>query len=234
MSRVALTAVGTDQPGIVAALTGMLVDLGCNLEDSTMSVLGGQFAVLLVLETPDGIDAAAIETALAPVAKRLDLVVVVRPAHHDRPAGAGAGTGGAGTGGAGTGGAGTGGAGTGGTGTGGTGTGGAGAGACGAGAPPGADDGTAGEGTTFSFAIHGADRPGIVHEATTALARAGGNVVDLGTRLVGPSDAPTYVMTLVAGFAPGVDAEGAAAAVTAAVGALGVRCVAHRIDIDVL
>ena len=204
MSRVALTAVGTDQPGIVAALTGVLVDLGCNLEDSTMSVLGGQFAVLLVLETPDGIDAAAIETALTPVAKRLDLVVVVRPAHHDRPAGAGAGTGGAGTG------------------------------AGGAGATPGADDGTAGEGTTFSFAIHGADRPGIVHEATTALARAGGNVVDLGTRLVGPSDAPTYVMTLVAGFAPGVDAEGAAAAVTAAVGVLGVRCVAHRIDIDVL
>ncbi len=229
MSRVALTAVGTDQPGIVAALTGVLVDLGCNLEDSTMSVLGGQFAVLLVLETPDGIDAAAIETALTPVAKRLDLVVVVRPAHHDRPAGAVAGTGGAGTGGAGTGGAGTGGAGTGGTGTGGAGTG-----AGGAGATPGADDGTAGEGTTFSFAIHGADRPGIVHEATTALARAGGNVVDLGTRLVGPSDAPTYVMTLVAGFAPGVDAEGAAAAVTAAVGALGVRCVAHRIDIDVL
>ena len=197
MSRVALTAVGTDQPGIVAALTGVLVDVGCNLEDSTMSILGGQFAVLLVLETPTGVDAAGIETALAPVAERLDLVVVVRPAHRDRTDGA------------------------------------AGAGA-GAGAGPEADEGRAVEGTTFSFAIHGADRPGIVHVATTALADAGGNVVDLGPRLVGPADAPTYVMTLVAGFPPDTDAEGAAAAVTAAMAALGVRCVAHRIDIDVL
>ena len=210
MSRVALTAVGTDQPGIVAALTGVLVDVGCNLEDSTMSILGGQFAVLLVLETPAGVDAPAIEGALSPVAERFDLVVTVRPAHGG-PAGSGTG-GGAGGQAAGSG------AGSGG------GTGGA----------PGADDGAAGEGTTFSFAIHGADRPGIVHAATTALADAGGNVVDLGTRLVGPAGAPTYVMTLVAGFPPGADAEGAAAAVTAAVGALGVRCVAHRIDVDVL
>ena len=195
MSRVALTAVGTDQPGIVAALTGVLVDVGCNLEDSTMSILGGQFAVLLVLETPDGVDAPAIEGALSPVAERFDLVVTVRPAHGGPT---GSGTGG------------------------------------GYEVAPGADDGAAVEGTTFSFAIHGADRPGIVHAATTALADAGGNVVDLGTRLVGPADAPTYVMTLVAGFPPGADAEGAAAAVTAAVGALGVRCVAHRIDVDVL
>jgi len=83
VEHVALTAVGADQPGIVAALTGVLVDLGCNLEDSTMSILRGQFAVLLVIAVPDDRGADAIEAALAPVADRLGLTIVVRPLHHD-------------------------------------------------------------------------------------------------------------------------------------------------------
>ena len=87
MEHVALTAVGADQPGIVAALTGVLVDLGCNLEDSTMSILRGQFAVLLVIVVPEDPGAQAIEAALAPVADRLGLTIVARPL----PPGTGAG-----------------------------------------------------------------------------------------------------------------------------------------------
>jgi glycine cleavage system transcriptional repressor len=45
MERAVVTAVGVDRRGIVAALAGALTDLGCNLEDSTMSLLGGNFAV---------------------------------------------------------------------------------------------------------------------------------------------------------------------------------------------
>lgn len=79
MEHVALTAVGADQPGIVAALTGVLMDLGCNLEDSTMSILRGQFAVLLVIAVPDDTGAEVVESSLAPVAERLGLTIVVRP-----------------------------------------------------------------------------------------------------------------------------------------------------------
>ncbi len=79
VTRVALTAVGADRPGIVAALTGALEELGCNLEDSSMTILGGQFAVLLVLAVPTGLAAPDVESALSPVAAALDLVVVVRP-----------------------------------------------------------------------------------------------------------------------------------------------------------
>ena len=77
--RVALTAVGADQPGIVSALTGALEDLGCNLEDSTMSILRGHFAVLLVVSAPDGTDEATLEAALARVATEKHLVITVRP-----------------------------------------------------------------------------------------------------------------------------------------------------------
>ena len=44
--------------------------------------------------------------------------------------------------------------------------------------------------------VHGADHTGIVHGLTSAVADAGGNVIELATHLVGEHDAPVYVMTL--------------------------------------
>lgn len=52
--RYVLTLVGRDKPGIVDALTGLLAEKGCNLEDSRMAVLGGEFAgMLLVAPGPE-------------------------------------------------------------------------------------------------------------------------------------------------------------------------------------
>jgi glycine cleavage system transcriptional repressor len=48
-----MTAVGPDRPGIVAIMAGFLSGKGYNLEESRMAVLGGEFAViLLVSATP--------------------------------------------------------------------------------------------------------------------------------------------------------------------------------------
>jgi len=79
MGRLWLSALGADRPGIVAAMSGVLVDLGCNLEDSTMTNLQGHFAVLLVVSAPDAVTAAVLEEALAEVAGHFELVVAVRP-----------------------------------------------------------------------------------------------------------------------------------------------------------
>ena len=78
MPHFAVSAVGADRPGIVAAVTGVLVDTGCNIEDSSMSILRGHFAIMLVLAGPEGLDAADLETALADVARDFDLVLAVR------------------------------------------------------------------------------------------------------------------------------------------------------------
>jgi glycine cleavage system transcriptional repressor len=43
-----LTAVGPDQPGLVAKVTGMLVSLDCNLEDSSMMRLGSEFGMFVI------------------------------------------------------------------------------------------------------------------------------------------------------------------------------------------
>jgi len=87
MGRLWLSALGADRPGIVAAVSGVLADLGCNLEDSTMTNLQGHFAVLLVVSAPDGVTAGALEDALDPVAGLFELVVAVRPLDDAPPPG---------------------------------------------------------------------------------------------------------------------------------------------------
>ena len=77
MAALAVTAVGADRPGIIARVSGVLLDHGGNLQDSTMTILGGQFAIVLLVET--AADAAALETDLAAATADLGLVVAVRP-----------------------------------------------------------------------------------------------------------------------------------------------------------
>ncbi|MGH9264604.1 MAG: glycine cleavage system protein R [Acidimicrobiales bacterium] len=80
MAHFAVTAVGADRPGIVAAVTRAFVEQGGNLEDSSMTILRGQFAMMLVVAVPDGVGVDQLEAALAGPAAELDLVVTVRPA----------------------------------------------------------------------------------------------------------------------------------------------------------
>jgi glycine cleavage system transcriptional repressor len=55
MSDFAVTAIGRDRPGIVAAISGALLELEGNIEDSQMSILRGHFAVMLLVAIPDSV-----------------------------------------------------------------------------------------------------------------------------------------------------------------------------------
>ena len=44
-----LSAIGKDRPGIVNAISKAVFDCGCNIEDSRMTVLGGEFALMLLV-----------------------------------------------------------------------------------------------------------------------------------------------------------------------------------------
>lgn len=79
MSHFALTAIGEDRPGIVSAITEPLARLGCNLEDSSSSILGGHFSVMLVLSAPGPLTAEAIEREVDRFASPLGVRVAVRP-----------------------------------------------------------------------------------------------------------------------------------------------------------
>ena len=45
MPRFAISIFGRDRPGIVAAVTRVLADAGCNLEDTSMTILRGKVMV---------------------------------------------------------------------------------------------------------------------------------------------------------------------------------------------
>jgi glycine cleavage system transcriptional repressor len=78
MTRFAVSVFGRDRPGIVAAVTRVLADAGCNLEDTSMTILRGHFAMMLVVAGPGGVGEAELSAGLDPVAGRLDLQVSVR------------------------------------------------------------------------------------------------------------------------------------------------------------
>jgi glycine cleavage system transcriptional repressor len=82
---IAVTVLGDDRPGIVADVTGALADLHGNLEDSTMTLLRGHFAMVLLVHT--GAGAEAVEAALHPLAADGSLVINARvlgePSHSE-------------------------------------------------------------------------------------------------------------------------------------------------------
>ena len=80
MNEIVVTAVGADRPGIVAALTGALLDIGGNLEETRAALLRGSFATVLAVAVPDGVGVDEVREALEPVASELGLGLWVGPA----------------------------------------------------------------------------------------------------------------------------------------------------------
>lgn len=86
MNQIVITAVGADRPGIVAALTGALLEIGGNLEEARAALLRGSFATMMAVAVPDRIGVAEVEAALSPAAAELGLGLWVGPAA-PKPAG---------------------------------------------------------------------------------------------------------------------------------------------------
>jgi glycine cleavage system transcriptional repressor len=63
-------AVGTDRPGIVAAVTEVLLEQGLNIEDSQMTILRGHFSMILIVA---GREPAELEPRLQEAARRVGL-----------------------------------------------------------------------------------------------------------------------------------------------------------------
>ncbi|MET1060453.1 MAG: ACT domain-containing protein [Nocardioides sp.] len=72
----AITVLGHDRPGIIAESTAILAGLGLNLEDSSMTLLRGHFAMTLI--TAGDASADAVAAALAPLEADGRLTVSVR------------------------------------------------------------------------------------------------------------------------------------------------------------
>ena len=70
-----LTAFGKDRPGIVARLTKILYEQGCNLEDSAMTRLGREFAIMLIVSAESSVSQGRLERACKPLSQDHRLIV---------------------------------------------------------------------------------------------------------------------------------------------------------------
>jgi len=86
MSLLAVTVLGRDRPGIIAEATGALTELGGNLEDSSMTLLRGHFAMTLVVRTDAPAD--QVRAALDPGFSGDGLAVFVIELDASSPSGA--------------------------------------------------------------------------------------------------------------------------------------------------
>src|SRR5258708_4136381 len=75
---IALSAIGKDRPGIVAALSKVFYETGCNLEDSSMTQLKGDFAVLLLVSAPQSLDLSELQKFIRNVMEKLNLAFTFR------------------------------------------------------------------------------------------------------------------------------------------------------------
>ncbi|UCE90235.1 MAG: glycine cleavage system protein R [Pseudomonadota bacterium] len=76
-SCLVVSALGTDRPGIVTDLTEAVLANGCNIEDSRMTVLGGEFAVIMLI-TGQWNSIAKLEGALPTLQEQLQLTLTAR------------------------------------------------------------------------------------------------------------------------------------------------------------
>lgn len=60
----AVAVVGRDRPGIVAEVSGRLLELGANVEDVVTSLLSGHFALMLVCSAPPDTSLTALRERL--------------------------------------------------------------------------------------------------------------------------------------------------------------------------
>ncbi len=78
-----ISALGEDRAGIVNELAKLVSDTGCNIDDSRMTVLGRDFAVILLVNGRWN-ELAKLEAALPSLQRRLGLVINAKRTHPAR------------------------------------------------------------------------------------------------------------------------------------------------------
>ena len=79
--RAVVTVTGSDRRGIIAKVSGFLFERNVNIEDISQTILGDQFAMIMMVDTSEsGEDFAALSSALEEMGKKIGMTVRLQPA----------------------------------------------------------------------------------------------------------------------------------------------------------
>ena len=83
-NHLVISALGDDRPGIVNNLAKLCENFQCNIVDSRMTVLGGKFAIIMMVS--GSWDAVAkLENALPPISASLGLTTIIKQTKSRQP-----------------------------------------------------------------------------------------------------------------------------------------------------
>ncbi len=74
----AITALGKDRPGIVAGVSKALFELGANIEDSSMTILKSEFAMILIISTAQETKTSDFENHFKELTNKMGLFISVK------------------------------------------------------------------------------------------------------------------------------------------------------------
>ena len=74
--RAVVTVTGTDRRGIIAKVSGFLFERNVNIEDISQTILGDQFAMIMMVESEgEGKDCAALAEELEALGRGIGMTV---------------------------------------------------------------------------------------------------------------------------------------------------------------
>lgn len=82
MDKLVVSIIGKDRPGIVAAVSKILLDEGCNVEDVTQTSLQAEFAGIFIVSVPKSLAPGALRSSLEGGLSALGVDVLVKRIEH--------------------------------------------------------------------------------------------------------------------------------------------------------
>jgi glycine cleavage system transcriptional repressor len=79
----AVSVVGKDRTGIVSGIAEVFFRLGCNIADSSCTMLAGEFAMILIVSHPRPFSKSKLHDELKPVCDNMGMSLAVRALHTD-------------------------------------------------------------------------------------------------------------------------------------------------------
>jgi glycine cleavage system transcriptional repressor len=83
-THLVISAVGPDKPGLVNDLSEAILECGCNIEDSRMAVLGGEFAIILLIAGSWN-TVAKLESVVPGLQERLGMTITAKRTEFRQP-----------------------------------------------------------------------------------------------------------------------------------------------------
>lgn len=80
-SKVVISVLGSDRPGIVAAVSRVLSENRCNIEDVSQTILQSEFAGIFIASLPKNLPLEALEKQLQEQLTPFGLAVLLKPMH---------------------------------------------------------------------------------------------------------------------------------------------------------